>query len=486
MTMTRRGQAGSGTIRRAAAVLLCLFSGCATSSLFNPYPTQTAPLIRRMEQGQTVETGNVFGRRILGRDRILYRMEQGRLAQIQGDWAASRAAYEESIAAVREMDGRAVVSVSDMAGKTSALMINDNAIPYSGDGYERVMLHHEQALNYLFAGDVEGAGVEVRLASAQQAEALKRRALEVAEAQDRARREGIPEVQSGDLNTLYARLDAVAGRVKDSFQNAYTFYMSAVVREMLDDPGGAYIDYKKAAEIEPANPYVRADVRRLAETLGMEEESAAFRARWPEAVPRRVPPGQGEVIVFFEDGFLPARREFSVFIPLFGSGGWTSIALPVYPRVREFAQAVTVQLDSGAAGDTALICDLNALAARALRERMPAILTRQVVRATAKAMVPSLARGGEADILTIIMSLYSLISERADLRSWTTLPQAAQIMRTACPPGHQVITLTHRGTGARVVCDVEIKPGGRTIVWAVRSGGRLTARAVAFGADGRP
>jgi hypothetical protein len=131
------------------------------------------------------------------------------------------------------------------------------------------------------------------------------------------------------------------------------------------------------------------------------------------------------------------------------------------------------------------VCDLNALAARALRERMPAIMTRQIIRATAKAMVPQLARGDEREVLVFIMSLYSLISEQADLRSWTTLPQDAQVLRTACPPGRQVLTLTHRGTGARAVCEVEIKPGGRTLVLAVRAGGRLTARSVAYGPDGR-
>jgi hypothetical protein len=481
MKFTRWVQSVSGKIRRAAAAGLLLFSGCATNSLFHPYPTQTAPLIREMEHGRPVDSEKVFGRRVLGRDRILYRMEQGRLAQLQGDWTTSRADYADAIAAIRELDERSVVSLTDLAGKTSALVINDNAIPYSGDGYERVMLHHEQALTYLFAGDVEGAGGEVRVAAAQQDEALKRRDREVDEARDRARREGIPDVRSGDLNAVYAKLDAVAGSVKNSFQNAYTFYMSAVVRELVDDPGGAYIDYKKAAEIDPANPCVRADVRRLAEDLGMTDEAAQFRARWPEAVPRRVPPGQGEVIVFFEDGFLPARREFSVFIPLFRSGGWTAIALPVYAGPRAISQPLAVQSDQGPAGDTARVCDLNALAARALRERMPAILTRQIIRATGKAMVPQVAHGRDRDILTFIMSLYTLVSERADLRSWTTLPQAAQVMRMACPPGRQGLTLTHRGTGARAVCEVEVRPGGRTIVLAVRSGGLLTARSVAFG-----
>lgn len=481
MTVTFSIFQGFKQVRFVLALLLPVICGCATSSVFTPYPAQTAPVIRQLEHGQPLDTQKLFGRRAVGRDKILYCMEQGRVAQIQGDWAASRAAYASAIAAIREMDERAVVSMRDLVGKGSSLILNDNSIPYIADGYERVMLHHGQSLNYLFTGDLEGAGVEVRVAAAEQAEALKRRAREIDDAQKRARSEGVPMPGGGNLGAVYAKLDVAAGRVKNSFQNAYTFYVSAVIREMVNDPGGAYIDYKKAAEIMPANPYVRSDVLRLAEDLGMSDESARFRAQWPNTFPNRLPAGQGELVVLFEDGFLPPRRELSLPIPLFHSGGWTAIALPVYDGPWGAIHPVAVEAPGGAAGETALVCDLNALSARALRERMPAILTRQVLRATAKAMAPQLAHNrNDRDVLVLVMSLYSFISERADLRSWNTLPQDAQVMRMACAPGRQVLTLTHKGTGARAVCEVEVRPGGRTFVQAVRAGGNLTARSVAY------
>jgi hypothetical protein len=480
MKLSFQFSAGQLLVRTLSSLGVLLVSGCATNSLFTPYPAQTAPYMYQVEKGTKIDADKLFGRKVMGRDRVLYRMEQGRLAQLQGNLPTSRAAYADAIAANREQDDKAVVTVSGMVGKTSSLLINDNAIPYVADGYERVMLHHEQALNYLFSGDVEGAGVEVRRAAFEQAEALKRRENELAAARNQEQKQGASVIRSSDLAIVNARLDAAAGRVKNSFQNAYTFYMSGVVRELLNDPDGAYIDYKKAAEIHPENPYVRRDVLRLAEDLGM-DEAALFRERWPGVLANRIPKGQGEVIVFFEDGFLPSRTEFSMPIPLFNNqGGFTAIALPVYePSARESAP-VALETAVGPAGDTALVCDLNAMAARALQERMPAIMTRQIVRATAKAMAPQLVHGRDRDVVTLIMSLYAFITERADLRSWTTLPQAAQVLRTPCPPGRQVFTLTHRGTGARAVCEAEVRPGGRTIVLVVRTGGRLTARSVTF------
>jgi hypothetical protein len=482
MTVIFPSLQGLKRLRFVLALLLPVICGCSTGSVFTPYPAQTSGVIRQLEHGQPVDSKKVFGRRVRGRDRILYLMEQGRLAQIQGDWATSKEAFANAIGAIREMDERAVVSMTDLAGKGSSFLLNDNTIPYSADGYERVMLHHGQALNYLFTGDLEGAAVEVRVAAAEQAAALKRRAGEIEEAQKGAHAKGTPAPGDEQLGAVYAKLDGAAGRVKNSFQNAYTFYMSAVVREMVNDPGGAYIDYKKAAEIMPANPFVRSDVLRLAAELGMSEEFARFRAQWPNTHPNRLSAGEGELVVLFEDGFLPPRREFSLFIPLFNSGGWTAIALPVYEGPWEVAHPLAVEVEGGPGKDTALVCDLSALSARALRERMPAILTRQILRATAKAMAPQLARnGGNQDALVIIMSLYAMITERADLRSWNTLPQNAQVMRMGIVPGRHVLTLTHRGTGARAVCEVEVRPGGRTFVKAVRTGGRLSACSVAYG-----
>jgi len=431
-----------------------------------------------------VSVDRAFGRRVLGRDRVLYLLEQGRLAQLQGDFAASRAAYAAAIAACREQDEQAVVSLSDLAAKSTALVLNDNAIPYTADGYERVMLHHGQALNFLLSGDPESAGVEARRAAAEQAEARRRRARELEAARTRSRE--LPRTADARLAPVYSRLDAAASRVANSFQNGYTYFLSAVIREQVDDPGGAFIDYKRAAELAPGNPTLRADVLRLAEALGMEEDGRRYRDLWPETGPVRRMPGEADLIVLFEDGVLPARRELSLFIPLTGSGGWTAIALPVYdgPWIRP--RPLRVRVEDGPSGETAPVCDLGALAARALRERMPAILIRQTLRAAAKGAATHLAhtRTRDGEWAVMFLTLYNLLSERADLRSWISLPQQAGVLRLACPAGRRRIRLAPDGGGAAAELELDFAPGGRVLVWAARVGGRLVAQTVSLDSAG--
>src|SRR5690606_7313802 len=74
-----------------------------------------------------------------------------------------------------------------------------------------------------------------------------------------------------------------AAKVKNSFQNAYTFYYSALIREADNDLNGAYIDYKKALEIQPDNHYLQADAWRLAKRLGMDDDLQHFRSFFSKA-----------------------------------------------------------------------------------------------------------------------------------------------------------------------------------------------------------
>ena len=72
---------------------------------------------------------------------------------------------EEVIEEDEVIDDKARLTLSGTGAAGSSLLTNDNAIPYKGSGYERVMVHEFQAFNYLGLGDAQGATVELRRAS---------------------------------------------------------------------------------------------------------------------------------------------------------------------------------------------------------------------------------------------------------------------------------------------------------------------------------
>jgi hypothetical protein len=670
-------------------------------------------VIQKVKDGAPVDVATTFASQTKGNDKILYLMERGRMAQVQGDPTASLANYAEAIAAIKDNDRKAVISASGSGAQAAAIVLNDNAIPYEGSGYERVLLHNCQALNYLAMNDIDGAGVEVRIANAEQEAALKKHQRDLHKALANAEEHNAAgSLDDPAISAKFDAMDAAAARVKTSFQNAYTFYVSAVIWELSGEENDAYIDYKKALEIFPGNKYVQRDVVRLAKQLGMTDDLDRFKAKlstatvedaaqvaskavaqpksglppddfsfWLSALrgpyeardraaldkaiaafrntykdrpdaqvleeqvvaylkgrepktssanktglpenefrfwvavlrqpyeakdqaglaatlaqfraryqgrpdldqverqlvttlreqvvlssrdgtemrtdhisdvefacwcdrfripyekkdkaglaaavaefrqtfrlcpdvdlverrlverltrpkPRRLADpataklAVGELIVLFEDDFVPQKQEVKIPVALPSLNTIVAVAFPIYIGDSPAPAQLSVADGPHVLGSTETICDVRALAVKSLKERVPGIVTRQVIRSTAKAVassaVVSSARNRNqgqssnpyAELLAGLgMAIYNIATENADLRSWTTLPRDAQIMRVAVPAGNRELKLAYGSSGCEATIPVVVKPGGKTVLRVVRTGSRLYSNSMTF------
>jgi hypothetical protein len=461
--------------------LLLMVTGCAASSTFSAYPRQIQPLITSLSNRTAINLQKCLLDECESKDGILYSMERGRYAQVVGNSDVSMADFKSSMAKIRENDEKALLSASAFGANVAATAINDNAIPYEGEGFERVLLHHYQALNYLKKKDLDGAGVEVRRANAEQNEALKRFEKELDGAQEEARKKRI-DSNSGRINSLYAQMDEVAGTVKNSFQNAYTFYVSGFIYELLQLPNDAYIDYKKALEIYPENSYLQKDVLRLAAWLDMREELDELRLRFPQADTRIIEEGgagAGELLVLFEDGFVPQKHEIKIPLPA-GNGGLIAIAFPIYQEKSSPRIPLRILNSGKIIGSTEQICDVRALAVKALKEKAPLIATRQIIRAIAKGVTAAEAKKQMGDLGQFATIVWNMVSENADLRSWLTLPANAQILRTTLPVGRYSLSLQHPIAGAMMTADVDIHANGKTVLHVVRTGPQMYTTVTTF------
>jgi hypothetical protein len=455
-------------------LLLPVLAGCAATTTFVPYPARIAPLVDDLRLKRPVDLGQCLADERRGEDAVLYAMERGRAALITGQYDASLAEFNASAQRIREHDERAVISASAVGAQVVATVVNDNAIPYDGYGYERVMLHHFLALDYLGRNDPEGAGVEARLANFEQERAAKRLDEELA----RARQEGEENrvgAALGDerLAAVSAGMDGISARVRNSFQNAYTFYLSGFIYELLDQPNDAFIDYRRALEIYPENSYVQRDAVRLAAALGMGEEFDRLAARFgiDRAEPLTDDDG-ADLLVLFEDGLVPPKQEVKIPLPV-PRVGIVAIAFPVYGDRPPPGAPLTLAMDGKPLGRTEPICDFRALAAKALQEKAPAIVTRQVMRAVAKGATARVATDQLGAAGLLLSSIWNYMSESADLRSWLTLPADAQVMRVRVPAGTHRLALKHEAVPAPAFVDLAVGEAARSVIHVVRVGGQL-------------
>ena len=439
--------------------------------------SEVPELMNELVSGKKLDINTVLADDVDGVDEALARSERGRLAQIQGELGTSISELTYAVDKVEDFDSRALVNIRNLGAQAAALVVNDNMIPYEPAGFEKVLVYHFQALNYLMDGKVEDAGVEVRRANAEQEAALKAHEEELAEAEEEAKEKGFSASAFNDsVAKSLGGSRAVAALVKNSFQNAYTFYMSGVVHEIMNEPNDAYIDYKKALEIAPTNGVIQRDVARLAKGLSMTDDIGEFKKRFPGAFgsAKDFDRKKNEVIVLFEDGVVPGKQAtwFPIPIPIPGSPGLTSIAFPTFKASVSPVHPLTVSAGGSQLGRTERICAIDALAVKAYEESAPAMIARQVVRAAIKGAASSLAIHYGGTLAGIAVSAVGAATEIADTRSWRSLPQNAQVIRGEAAPG-ATLTLAHDGSGARGTVKLPSEPGKRVVVRAIRLGSKL-------------
>ncbi len=455
-----------------------LMGGCAShwQDLFVSYSDQMVPQRNLLLQGKAADALSEVRDSTLGDDTyVLDRLEQGRIAWLASQDAASKQAFAAADSRLAWEDNQARYRLSRGLAQAGSLLTNDQTLGYLAPDYERTMLHHYLALNYLQRGELEGAQVEVRRANQVQEQALKSRADEVRAVKKEATAAG-DEAQMRQLMSRGApSLDRLIGQVKNGFQNAYTFYLSGVLYEASGDLNDAWVDYQRGYQIAPDNQSLQDALLRLARLRGSPDEIRDTEKR----VGRKAPPlvkDQGQLVVLFEDGLIPARRELFLPLPIATSGGdfrTFTVAVPYYDNRSASTGPLAVSLGNRHQQTSSLV-RLEALAAKDLQERLPGMLTRQALRLLAKEQLRRSAAKEGGDVGNILVGIFNTLSERADTRSWLTLPAEAGSWQAMVPAGEVSLTL---GAGSALrTLPLRVHSGRTTLVWVQRLGAGLTTR----------
>jgi hypothetical protein len=444
---------------------VAMLVGCTSigiSDLFFGYSQQMQPSRLAQLKGEfvTAETSivsvnkhhNNYG---------LSQLEKARLQFLANNWVASQKSFEIAYQQVQDQEQAAKIQISNGLQNVSAVVTNDNVIGYEIPSYEQGMLHSYQALNYLYQGRLEGALVEVRRANLVQENALKTNQAELYKAQEAMANKG---VNANELNKNYPSMAGLIGEVKNSFQNAFTFYLSGLLYEAGKQPNDAYIDYKRAIEIYPNNTYLQQDVLRLAKKLGMHEDYARFEQKFGpyQAVNQE---NSGQIVVIFEQGIVSAKQEASLNLPVFNTRAdfkFFTFALPVYRGRLSTLMPLNISLDEKSYLSQEIV-RLQSLASKDLQEKLPGLVTRQAIRLIAKEQIRhNLSKSG-GDVGNILASLYNIASEKADTRSWSSLPDNVQIMRiNNIEAGHKKLVISF--AGKKEVIDIEVTKNKTTLI----------------------
>jgi hypothetical protein len=370
-------------------------------------------------------------------DRVLYLMNTGMLQRMSGDYDTSTSTLE---AAKGQIEQLRALSLREQA---LSVTVNDATKAFTGEDYERVMVNNFLALNYLERGQLDAARVE-----ALQVDVLLR------EKQQRTSK-GNPYQE-----------------------DAFARYLTGIVYEDEGEWSDAMIAYRKA--YEAYNKQLKAfgvampetlkhDLIRLADRMGIADEAKRYREEFKiDKTPSEAELlERGEVVFVVNAGLAPLKREKAVTALNPATGRIVRVAVPEYrPRAHAFAYA-RLSTDSASA-TSSRVENVEAIAMKTLDSEMAGITARAIARAIAKDTLAGAAGAGAssgnnssgaagAALLGLAVNLAGVFTERADTRSWFTLPGEIHLARLALPPGEYKLKVELHGKDERVLDSNEIK-----------------------------
>ena len=411
--------------------LLGLCVSCS-SSLFHDYPDDAWRGLDAFEHGDFDTAANEFLllNGTLDGNEFLSFAEAGMAYHVGGNL---KAATEEWLQAVQVLDGygdRPTISGRSLSEGALSMLINDKTIPYDGEGFEAVLLHGFLAWDFLRLGSLDGALVEVK------------------------RGYEFEQFEEERFGTTYG-------------MNRFARFVAAIAQELDGQLQDARLDLNRLAEEIPDHPAVVYSLARLQRLTSSErgQERAV-----------------SEIVVVYERGRMPQKVAHELIYSTTRSIG--KLSVPGFGTPPYAHAAISVKVGEQDLGKTVTIEDVLAVGETNLKDRIGWATAKAIARSIGKTIVvDEVAKAAEEKngpwagiLVSITGSLWNNFSERADLRSWLTLPAEIQVLRAAVPSGEQRVILSSGPDGHQLDLGILSFEPGKPVLIGVRAvGGRLYA-----------
>lgn len=334
---------------------------------------------------------------------VISSLDKGMLRRINNDFSGSNQILNVAKQQIEALYG---VSITE---NLASITINDTLRGYQGDRYEQLLLHAYMAMNYIQLDQLDDARVEMLQAN-------------------------VKMMEWGD----------------EPEEDAYLRYLEGIIYENLGEYGNALISYRKAYIVYKENagkqypvvPVVlKKDMLRLLAWQGLWSEYKSYETKFnmTNFKPVNASNQFGELVIILNNGLAPIKYEAA--LPIFSTEVQKNlrVAFPVYRAGKKLLYTPNIEVNKKQyAMET--VEDVDALARYSLEKAMPVIMARATARAVVKYNAQHSAQDNNS-IAGLLMTVTNLVTERADTRSWTTLPQEIQLQRILLPVGEHQITI---------------------------------------------
>jgi hypothetical protein len=407
-------------------LLTVTLSGCSAMRSYDDELKQTIDLVGQgqIDQALTQHESNNTG----SNPDLLYYLEKGELLRLKNLYKDSAGVWLLADQKINEWENEAKIRAGAILENVGTAVLNDKTRRYDGHDYEKVMLSTRLALDHLLSGDWNSARTEIKKTHEREAVIAEINAKDTEALEQESKDKGITttfkDLNGYPVETLNA---PEVTALKNGYQSAFSHYLAGFVYEALNEPGLAAPGYRQAIELQP-------NIKILEDGLATLETRPSLRK-----------PNETDVLLVVESGTAPALSSITIPVPVIVSNlGVIPISFPMlHSDPSHTLQPSTLGIDGKDTLPLAGVTSLDAMSRRALRDDMPGIIVRGILRAAAKTMSQKalMDQGGGAAIAGIALNVVNVITESADERTWRTLPSTISIARTTLPSGKHEVTV---------------------------------------------
>ncbi len=361
--------------------------GCAS------YQTKVSEPRRLIQQSQPAQAAELLAPMALqpSKDQLVYLLDYATALQMAHNFTDSTKAYLKADKLAEELD---YVSVTQEAGR---ILTNEEFKSYQGDTFEKIFINAELALNYLAIGQLDEALVEARR-----------------------------------INQKFSKLRKESKR---NFElNPFAQYLTGLLWEADQRWDDAAIAYSDAYKIAPATTGLAEDLVRISQKAHRNDDYLRWKNKFKglEEDPEWKKSGNGQIVVLVQQGWGP-RKE-----PDPGN-----FRFPILRSVPSNTKAAKVEFPVGAGQPSVItheIYNVTEAAIATLNDDRGALLARRLGGVVAKEIAADQIRQ-KNELLGLAAWVTLHVTDRADLRQWSTLPSTIQMARIFAKPGTYNINL---------------------------------------------
>ncbi len=387
-----------------------------------------------------IETSeNRYGRN----DKLLFLMDSAMINMLCGNYDAGNKYFKKAEYLGEELWTKSVSQY------TLSMVSNDMAISYAGEDFERALINLFSAICYAKLGEFDEALVECRR-----------------------------------LDTLLSGYNAVYQKKNVYKEDAFGRYLSGIIHEAGRDLDDAFIDYYaafksyrdyNAAYGTPLPSFLPADLLRTAAAVDrLDEARHLLSSSSVEYRSMRETMAMGKIIFIHLNGQSPVKVEKKFTVPT--PSGPISIAFPGYKVNPVHCRQSKFVVESGSfyfEKQAELVEDINKIAVKCLDDRKGREIAKAIARAVLKqAAIKTISREvvgkdkkdpkrkEKRQLFEFVANMVNTFAlEKADIRTWRTLPGEIYLSRTFVPPGPCRVSVKQCGGTQNMLESMNIKAG---------------------------